>query len=387
MINFYKNFAKKRAGSVTLVVLSLAAFCTILLALFLRNAIDNIKYRQQMQFPAALKMEAYSFLDLALAFLGEYKQNANAEKMNKDEGNVNKGQGKLIFDSSILGDNSSGTAIAQYITRKIGEKLANASLPELFPAVTIAAPPATPNALCLKHGDFTVQYTFEDLSGKVPLCKQFLDTTGSSFRSAITDAIPSSAMGFSEKSNLGKFIDKNQMLTQWSALEQVVRGESLLSSASQLNIEPLKEWFTIEPCILKAANEKKFKLNLLTAHQEVLNAISRANGSLSIPSEKTAAAYASLVSNAAIKAYGSTEVQFFTIDVRVSLDNGNAYTLRCICSTAGSDDKKDEDGKKKSMDNVKKNNINVKDDAKTSTDGGAGGQKRLPFNVVKIEEF
>jgi hypothetical protein len=174
MIYFYKNFAKKQAGSVTLVVLSLAAFCTILLALFLRNAIDNVKYRQQMQFPAALKMEAYSFLDLALAFLGEYKQNANAEKMNKDEGNVNKGQGKLIFDSSILGENPSGTAIAQYISRKIGEKLANASLPEHFPAITIATPPTTPNAPCLKHGDFTIQYSFEDLSGKVPLCKNFL---------------------------------------------------------------------------------------------------------------------------------------------------------------------------------------------------------------------
>jgi hypothetical protein len=53
---------------------------------------------------------------------------------------------------------------------------------------------------------------------------------GSSFRSAITDAIQTSAMGFSEKSNLEKFINKNQMPTQWSALEQVVRGESLLSS-------------------------------------------------------------------------------------------------------------------------------------------------------------
>jgi hypothetical protein len=386
MVNFYKNFAKKQAGSVTLVVLSLAAFCTILLALFLRNAIDNVKYRQQMQFPAALKMEADSFLDLALAFLGEYKQNANAEKINKDEGNVNKGQNKLIFDSSILSENSSDTAISRYITRKIGEKLSNASLPELFPAVSIAASPATPNALCLKHGDFTVQYTFEDLSGKVPLCKQFFDTSGSSFRSAITDAIPSSVMGFSEKSNLGKFIDKNQILTQWSALEQVVRGESLLSSASQLNIEPLKDWFTIEPCVLKAANEKKFKLNLLTAKQEVLNAISRANGSLSIPSEKTAAAYASLVSNATLKAYGSTEVQIFTLGVRVSLDNGNAYTLRCIC-TAIDGGEKDENLKKKNVDNVEKNAINVKDDTKTSKDGGAGKQKRLPFNVVKIEEF
>ncbi|MDR0590851.1 MAG: hypothetical protein LBG09_03320 [Puniceicoccales bacterium] len=374
-------------GSVTLVVLSLAAFCTILLALFLRNAIDNVKYRQQMQFPAALKMEAHSFLELALAFLGEYKQNANAEKMNKDEGNVNKGRNKLIFDSSILGENPNGTAIAQYITRKIGEKLANASLPEHFPAVAIApASTATPGALCLKHGDFTVQYTFEDLSGKVPLCKQFFDTSGSSFRSAITDAIPSSVMGFSEKSNLGKFIDKNQTLTQWSALEQVVRGESLLSSASTLNIEPLKEWFTIEPCVLKAANEKKFKLNLLTAKQEVLNAISRANGSLSIPSEKTAAAYASLVSGATLKAYGSTEVQFFAIGVRVSLDNGNAYTLRCICTAIDSGEK-DEDSKKKNVDNVKKNAINVKDDSKTSGTKGGGGQKRLPFDVVKIEEF
>jgi hypothetical protein len=71
--------------------------------------------------------------------------------------------------------------------------------------------------------------------------KQSFDASGSSFRSAITDAIPSSAMGFSEKSNLGKFIDKNQMLTQWSALEQIVRGESLLSSPAALNIEPLKE--------------------------------------------------------------------------------------------------------------------------------------------------
>jgi hypothetical protein len=188
-------------------------------------------------------------------------------------------------------------------------------------------------------------------------------------------------MGFSEKSNLGKFIDKNQMLTQWSALEQVVRGESLLSSPAPLNIEPLKEWFTLEPCILKAANDKKFKLNLLSAKQEVLNAISRANGSLSIPSEKTAAAYASLISSEALKAYGSTEVQFFAIGVRISLDNGNAYNLRCICSAI-------EDDKKKSVDNVKKNNINVKDVGKTnSASGGAGEQKRLPLNIVKIEEF
>jgi hypothetical protein len=376
MVRFYKNFANRRRGSVTLVVLSLAAFCTILLALFLKNAIDDVKYRQQMQFPAALKAEAYAFLDVALAFLGEYRQNAQAEKMNKDEGNVNKGQNKLIFDSSILGENPSDSAVAHYIARKIGEKLANASLPEHFPAVT-----ADSASHQLRHGDFTIQYTFEDLSGKVPLCKQFFDTSGSSFRSAITDAIPSSAMGFSEKSNLGKAIDKNQLFSQWSAVEQAARGESLLSSPSPLNIEPLRDWFTIEPCVLKATEEKKFKLNLLTAKPEVLNAISRANGNLSIPSEKTAAAYENLASNATLKAYASTEVQFFAIKVRTSLDNGNAYSIHCICAAA------EKDGDKKNVDNMKKNNINVKDVSKTKGAGSGAASGRLPFNVVKIEEF
>jgi hypothetical protein len=351
-----------------------------------------------MQFPVALKVEAYSFLDLALSFLGEYKQNANAEKMNKDEGNVSKGQNKLIFDSSILGGNLSNAAIANYITRKIGEKLSNASLPENFPAIAMS-----PIANQLKHGDFTIGYEFEDLSGKIPLCKQFFDTSGSGFRSAIMDGIPSSVLGFSEKSNLEKSIDQKQVHTQWSALEQAARGESLLSGSSQLNIEPLKEWFTLEPCVVKAANEKKFKLNLLTAKQEILNAISRAHGNLSIPSEKTAAAYGSLVSNAALKTYGSTEVQFFAIGVRVSTENGNAYTIHCICDTANNaagdkdakskqdtaaDKKKLSENEKDVMDKEEKIDMNVKVDSKTNgASGGATKQKRLPFNIVKIEEF
>ncbi|MDR3317358.1 MAG: hypothetical protein LBS71_00955 [Puniceicoccales bacterium] len=355
-----------------LVALMVTAFCTVILTLFLRNALEDLKYRQQMQFPACLKIEAYSALELALSFLSEYKQSTSAEKVNENE-SVGKEKDKLIFDGDILGGTPDSILIANYITKKVSAKLAKASLSENFSPVT---PLPIPNQL--KHGEFTIQYEFEDLSAKIPFCKQFFDTAGSSFRSAIMDMIPSSSLGFSEKSSVEKFIDNRNTFAQWSSVEQVARGENFTSSSSELNIEPLKEWFSIEPYIIKASDDKKFKLNLLMAKQEILNAVSRSQGSLAIPSSKTIAAYKDLISKTkALDAYCSTEIQFFALRVRVIIENGNAYTIRCVCScmtTSSSNAKTSGSIKTPSGENKQQQQTQEQ-------------QKRLPFDVIKMEEF
>ncbi|MDR1907082.1 MAG: hypothetical protein LBQ03_02600 [Puniceicoccales bacterium] len=349
-MELYRSLKEKRSGSITLVVLIITAFCTLILELFLESVLDNAKYRQQMLCPADLKAEAYSALDLALSFLEEYKKNQSVEKIG-DNSIVRKGDNKLIFDEDILGKIPDNTLISNYIAKKIALKLSTAALPSGFPKVE-----GIPGTNQLKHGDFTVQYEFEDLSAKVPLCETFDDATKPSSASnglVITVLDNLTQMNATSKTNIKNFIiTQKNIATKWSTIEHVAKSNV---ANNNIDIEPLKKLFTIEPYIINAITKgKNFKINLLTTPKKILDAISAKNGNLSISTSRKARDYARLIGpRGALEPYCCTEVQFFALKVRVSTGTGNSYAIRCVCDA---------------MSNKTRN-------------------QRLPFNIIKIEEF
>ncbi|MDR2806882.1 MAG: hypothetical protein LBB11_01875 [Puniceicoccales bacterium] len=414
---FYKSFKEKKSGSMILVVMMLTAFCTTILTLFLENAFDDAKYRQQMQSSARLKVEAYAFLDLALDFLDKYRKEANAEKLSGENPPINKGADQLVFDSDILGADPNAISIGNYITQKVHQRLSRkeADFPKDFPpVVAVTSTAEIPGQL--KHGDYCIRYEFEDLTGKIPLCKEFFSKTGIAFRTAVMDMIPSNQLGVNEKENVGKFIDQNLTFTGWSAVEKIARGESLLSrTASPCNVEYLKQWFTIEPAIIKAqksppthrqsqpspsssskrssgkgdpnnasktsstsnpaAQEKK--LNLLTVKPEILQAIAKSYGGLALPSARTFMEYQQFINvNGALKSYCGLEVQFFALTVSVTAGGNNTFILRCICEATR--------GNNAQTPNRRQNDAREK--IPDATPNAAAG-KRWPFNMIKMEEF
>jgi hypothetical protein len=340
-----------------LVVLTIVGFCGVILELFMSDILADIKYRKQMLCPVDLKVEAYSSLDCVLSFLGKYKEDANVEKMGS--GTVNKDKGKLIFDADILGTTPTDTLISKYIVQKIISSLSACPLPAGFPRPQVARDAKwniIPNAF--KRDNLTIYYKFENLNNRIPLCKKFDTVSKGLVRKILSELAKSSGAKSSAitgvvKNNIENFISNNKIFTKWSTIQHVASNGGKLT----FNIELLKERFIIEPYIIDAImnKNKKFKINLLTASKEILDAISDVNGNLVIPNTRKASdkTYGPLIGqNGSLENYCSKEIQFFKLEVRVATDVGNSYSIHCFCSA----------------------------EAPTPN-------QRLPFNIIKIEEF
>jgi hypothetical protein len=334
------------------------AFCAIILQLFLENAFDNSKYRRQMVTPIELKVEAYSVLDLALVFLGKYKQNQSVDKIGG--GIVKKGSNRFIFDVDILGGKAPNDAsISEYIIQKINLNLSSAPLPTGVPKLHAALP----NTNTFTHGNLTIQLDFEDLNARIPFCKAF-DRVSSGLVIKGLDKLSTGKspviLQAQAKNKLQAFINQGKQFTKWPTIQFVASASTNLSSTTleknPPNVEPLKKWFTIEPYIINFVEKpnKEFKINLLTASKEILDAISDQHGGLVIPATKKFADYSSLIAQGgSLQNNCSNEIQFFELKIRVSTDQSNTYVIRCVC------------------------------DATTP----ATHNQRLPFNIIKIEEF
>ncbi|MDR1435539.1 MAG: hypothetical protein LBI77_04010 [Puniceicoccales bacterium] len=352
-----------------IVVLVILAFCTMILTTFLDNALENLKYRKQMQFPVHLKVEAYSFLDLALSFLGKYKADGKVESYSETtttDRSVNKGSNKLIFDEEIISSGSSpdsrlvnNASITRYITKKISNK---------------ASIETDTNFSKLEHGEFIIEYSFEDLSAKLPLCKEF-NTNSNRLLQAVINNSNALGLNLQQKRALNDFVITNEhTFTKWSTVEKVLRNSSSSSGNNPpaIDLENLKKYFTIEPCIIEAAKIKPpsapsaspsssnpFKINLLTVEPEISNALVSLTG-IAFPTVKTISNYDALIQNPSgnLNNFCSLEVQFFSLKVCVSAGFNNSYIIHCICQT----------------------------DVSGGFSANSTG-RRLPFNIIKIEEF
>ncbi|MDR0740177.1 MAG: hypothetical protein LBF34_00505 [Puniceicoccales bacterium] len=355
-MEFYRNFAKKKLGSVMPVVLTLIVFCALILTLFLEDVFDNAKYRQQMLCLPELKVEAYSALDLAITSLGNYKQNQSVDKMGS--GTVKKGDDKFIFDADILGDIPTNALISKYITEKIYLNLSKASLPAKFQIQRLSDN-------VIKHGNLTIQLDFEDLNAQIPLSKEFNDFSSDLVAAALDklSASKPSIIKSSATQKIKDFINNKKTFTKWSTVEYVVSEASNAKTGTKtgenpIDIGPLKEWFIIERCISKFNKTNKggkhFKINLLTVPQEILDTISARHGGIVMPNSRKFADFNVFIGRGGIlENYCSNEIQFFALKVHVSNDQGNAYNIHCICDATGSQTR----------------------------------NQRLPFNIIKIEEF
>jgi hypothetical protein len=323
--------------------------------MFLESVLDNAKYRQQMLCLVKLKVEAYSILDLVLFHLWEYKKNQSVDKRGGG-GTVKKGENKLIFDANILAlPNPTvplDSLIAPYIIERIASKLSFSALPNGFPSIQ-----QIPASNKFQHGDLTVQCDVEDLSARIPMSNLF-NKTAKGLVIETLDRLPSNYDKF--KNNIKDFIRNDNTFTKWSTVEFVaLSGDSSGGKSHQtFDVEPLKEWFIVEPYIVNAIvkKDKPFKINLLTAPTKILEAISHSHGNLKIPDSRqfNDKEYDPLISNGGVlELYCSKEIQFFTVKVCVSTSTGNSHIIRCICDATS---------------NPIRN-------------------QRLPFNIIKIEEF
>ncbi|MDR0418396.1 MAG: hypothetical protein LBH08_03110 [Puniceicoccales bacterium] len=410
---------KRSSGSVIILVLILCAFCTIIATLFLRNALDEVKYRKQMQISAIAKIEAYSFLNLILSFLSNYKKTDNVSSaLDSNNRGVRKDPNKLIFDEEIIGalptpsfhnpSNLSAPSISDlisvYIAKNIPNELANAdgNWPNNFTDVTFDT---TTTHARLKHGDLTIEITFEDLNAKIPLCKEF----DSSAPGLIKVALASCGVPESSISKINEFLGITEKLSQndpkyifnWTSFEKI--GNITDSNV----VQKVKNIFTLESSIVSKSNNptakgaatdknipghkkspmppkiinSNLKINLLTACHELRNHINSwaqggniiSKAGITLSNNRKKEDIEKFINDHSINISGgerkqfsnfcSAETLFFSLKICVNSGTGNSFSLICFCETSSST----------TTTSVGNSQFNTK--------------RHLPFNIVKIEEI
>jgi hypothetical protein len=344
----YRKFSRKKSGSVMIVVLTLMAFCALILQLFLGDVFDIVFFLKRMGGPVALKVEAYSVLDGLLSLLGKYKQDSNVNS--RDGRAVNKGGNKLIFDADILGGVPgdapipAGELISAYLAQQLVELArTSASLPVTFPKPAGTGDPST-----FRQGDMTVRIRFEDLNARTPLSKRFGDFS-SDLPRAVLNKVPHGCMSATGRANVRDFMSGGGIFSRWSTVQFVANDK-------KLDIKSLRKMFTLESCIDEFIGKLKpgFKINLFTAPKDILDAIGQRSGT-KIPDTRRLSdrTYDPLIGpGGSLSKYCSNEIQFCEITVSVSTDSGDTHEVRCVC------------------------------DATSNWTSG----RRFLFNIVKIEE-
>jgi hypothetical protein len=426
-----KNFSiqnEKSSGSVIVLVLILCAFCTVIATLFLRNALDEIKYRKQMQISTIAKIEAYSFLNLILSFLSNYKKTDNVSSVSDSNNRgVKKEPNKLIFDEEIVGtlsapsfynpSNLSGPSmsdlISMYIAKNIPKELASTdgNWPNNFAGVTLDA---TATHARLKHGDLTIEITFEDLNAKIPLCKEFDDSAPGLIKAALAACgVPESSISkINEFLGITEKLSKNdpKYIFNWTTFEKI--GNTTDSNV----LQKVKTIFTLEPSIAGKSNKpiaaakdiatdknttapntkpeakkppmpqkstnSNLKINLLTACNELRNQINSwaqggniiSRAGITLSNNRKKEDIEKFINDHSINISGgdrkqfsnfcSAETLFFSLKICVNDGTGSSFSLICFCEVSSS----------------------------IATNIAAGNsqsntKRHLPFNIVKIEEI
>lgn len=354
-----RGVLNSRSGSVLVFVLMLGCFLSIIATLFVQIAIESVKYRRQMNLSTDARVEAYSFLDAGLAFLD---RSAKEDKVPKVTGSIAPGTpidlpnnfvgknskvGKLIFDREILGGkdpvprgvvndkyDSSCLVISNFLALAVGKALKNAdgtiiidnSVEEGLQG--LAHRHSGTKKICLQHNGFTIEYTFEDLSNKIPLCKPFYELIKKE-NSSFFD-------GLSNRSSADTFFNSHVMcLTEKEARNGLGISE-----------DNFKKYFTVEPCAIDLAMKNNetllsgtpFRLNLLTADKDLLDKINSTfftNFPTSGDNKKYSSFEGKLNDNRPefkkVKKFCSTDVSCFSLRVRVSKKD-KAFTLVCYCT-------------------------------------------------------
>lgn len=337
----HRRVRNSRSGSVLVFVLMLGCFLSVIAGLFMKAACETLKYRQQMNLPVEARIEAYSFLDVGLAFLDRCTKDAKVPQIAgsginpaSSIGINNSESEKLIFDYNILGKNPSDDLISDYISRCIGNALGGNNIPPQHRVQQVSVPEnelkgyakigTNQNEICLKHNGFQIEYTFEDLSGKIPLCKNF-------YNSAIAKKPQffSTVFGSSVNNNLNNFFNNTSTPREaFSTEEEVYR-------MTQISRSDFGKYCTIDPCAVDLAmknsgNSKKnpFKLNLLSANRDILSALGM---STSVASSSMRNFFDSQIPFNGLVGFCSTCVSCFSLKVRVS-KGSSAFTLICYCT-------------------------------------------------------
>jgi hypothetical protein len=316
------------------VTLLIMAFCSIILELFLEDVSDAAKYNQQMETPTDLKVVAYSVLDLAVSFLWEYKQNQSVDK--KGGGTKKKGGNKFIFDAEILGDTPNDLSISKYIVSQLSSLTSGAPFGSKFSRIV-----QTGDGNSFTFGDYTVQLSFEDLNAKVPFCRTFNDTTK---KAAITTNPMSKGLVLEAIQKLPKKYDgvrsplrdwinnkwKDISIRRWAAITSKAPA-SRAGGAVPFDVKSLGEFFIIEPYIIDAITNKnkEFKINLLTASKEILDAISDTSDIPTFSAGKITGDYDAIITRKKLGKYCSTEIQFFELKLYVSFKD-DTYVVRAV---------------------------------------------------------
>lgn len=394
------TFASKKTGSVLLLSILICAFIAALAVIFTKQSREMLEYRTEVQMDNKTRVEAYSFLDLALASLSKHYEtdtvpylSSSTREWNAPQ-HVNSVKNGLAFYKDIIvpespnDDRSIEKAIGEYLTKCVfktasaalatGEemKLESRDLETLkgYPQVSSGKQNMIPmiHHQC-QQGNFDVYYSFEDLSSKLPLCATFHKKN----KSLVNAALESVSSEYSDSAGtMADYLTKKDPKTfrNWSDVQ------AALGNVTEGRLDLLKRLFTVDREVLEHAENSK--INLITAHENLLDVISNNLGLLT--SLKSHARDASLLKDLGTRPNASLytdQTHLFKLGVHVVRPNGGIFQLYCYGAIT-----KEETPKKRNWEE-KYNEKDKKDAKKPTTTPSTGTSSRFRFNLQRIEEI
>ncbi|UPA28569.1 MAG: hypothetical protein LW808_000650 [Verrucomicrobiota bacterium] len=349
-------YASKQSGSVLLLSILICAFISVLAILFTKQSHEMLEYRTEIQIDQKARVEAYSFLELALTFLSKSCESDSVPYLNSNTRaweaakHANSTKNGLTFYKEIVApenpndDQSIEKAIGEYITQcvtktagvalAIGEevKLENRNLEKLKGYLQIKN--ASGNNVPMIHhkgtqGTFDTYYTFEDLSNKLPLCAAFYKKN----KNLINAALRSVSGEYSNSADaMSDYLtaDHPKTFHNWNEVQ------SALGNVNAAKLESLKRLFTIDREVLEHCENRK--VNLITAHESLLDVVSNHLGLMT--SLKGHARDQSLIKDLGThpeaKLY-TDQTQIFKLGVHVVHNNDSIFQLQCYGTSVGTE--------------------------------------------------
>ena len=350
---------KKQSGSVLLLAILLCGFITVLAVLFANRSLEIAKDNQQTHTTPKIRIEAYSFLDLGLSFLQKCKRNeiipqrVSSSTINYSPSSVNRNSksNKLIFYTDIIGqdittiDKNGKTicvaneAIAHYITDCIG-KFNNENN---IKTETIDVQPAqgyfhTENLQksILIHNNFQIEYSFEDLSAKVPLCKSYFKKYENLFQGICNGTeLDCNKLKSHFNPSSGSSSDAKNF-SSWDEVFQVAVPKSGTTTSLSADEQKLiKSCFTIENCVIELTDANKFKLNITTADEKIVKTIDTEYAAVPLSGklDREETKINNFIKNTEEKIDLATDTTIFKLGVHVtSADKRQSFHLNCYCA-------------------------------------------------------
>jgi hypothetical protein len=311
-------YKSKNPGSILLLVLGLMMLATSLVTVFLKSVVSDVMYNSQLKDPIDLKVAAYSYLDLTIGTLVQLRKewgggllftkewlNGSTETTNATEDDKDDSNGH----GSNFANNETNAQTNQ-------DMLSDCFLKKLAQRAGLKEKDISGNKLIAKAVP-EVEIILEDETGKLPLCSEFYNAIPQDLRGIYGNVICSCVFGGKSwiLKNVNKIDFDNDKITNINnAIKDIFtltgnppkakNGIASVRHFAKLLQEKLphceffdengnetdyflilQEYFTVIPGLEK--NYSKFKVNILTANEELRSKLVESKGKSNFKTNKT----------------------------------------------------------------------------------------------------